>query len=485
MSKCLLLILDGWGHSPESDSSAIKEANTQFIDSLYIDYPNTLIRADGEFVGLPEGQMGNSEVGHMTIGAGKVIYQDLVRISKSIQDGSLEKDKHIIEALEYAKSHNTSVHLMGLISDGGVHSHIDHLYGLIDIVSKHNLNNVFIHGFTDGRDCDPTSGMGFIKSIQEKIVNTKVQLASIIGRFYAMDRDKRWERVEIAYNCLVNAEAEMSEDISKSIQKSYDNGVTDEFIKPIRLLNSPESKIKNNDVVIFFNFRTDRGRELTQVLSQEPNQNMTPLSLRYLTMTCYDPNFKNVVPIFNKENISDTLGELVSKMGKTQVRIAETEKYPHVTFFFNGGQETPFPNEERVICPSPKVLTYDEQPEMNAKCVTQATIEAITQHKDFICTNFANPDMVGHTGDLQAAIQACETVDQSIQQIVTTALNHNYSIIITADHGNCEVMKNPDGSINTSHTTNPVPLILINSNQSLSNTKSLADIKPLILNCLH
>lgn len=487
-NKVALIILDGWGHSHNPDSSAIELADTSFIDSLYEKYPHTYIHADGEYVGLPHGQMGNSEVGHMTIGAGKVIDQDLVRISKSIQDGSITKNPDINNAIKYAKTNNKSVHLLGLISSGGVHSHIDHLFGLLSLLEQQAVENVYIHGFTDGRDCDPKSGINYIQQILDKTKGTQASLASIIGRFYAMDRDKRWERVSQAYNLLVKGQGIDSTNIINTVEEQYLAGTTDEFLPAIKVSNNPKSQIQEGDVVIFFNYRTDRGRQLTEVLTQNPINDMNPLDLHYLTMTCYDPDFKNVTPIFTKENIQETIGELVSKLGKTQARIAETEKYPHVTFFFNGGREEPFPHEKRIICPSPKVQTYDLQPEMNASCVTAATIQEIQSETDFICTNFANADMVGHTGNLQAAIQACETIDKDLKSIVHQAQLYNYTILITADHGNCETMKNPDGTINTSHTTNKVPFILIPSSTTpqinLQPLKSLANIKEVIMSCL-
>jgi 2,3-bisphosphoglycerate-independent phosphoglycerate mutase len=484
-NKALLIILDGWGHSPDPNVSAIEQASTPFIDSLYDQFPHTFIHTDGEHVGLPKGQMGNSEVGHMTIGAGRVIDQDLVKISKSIQNQTLQDKPALKEAIQYSKENNKNIHILGLLSDGGIHSHISHLQGLLDVLKGKKTPSVYIHAFTDGRDTDPKSSLKFIKQIQSHIHNSNAHLASIIGRYYAMDRDQRWPRIKQAYDLLTQAKGEQTYDPIQTLQARQVQGQTDEFLEPISVLD-PETKtqptIQEGDVVIFFNYRTDRGRQLTEALTQEPKPDMSPLDLHYLTMTTYDPDFKNVHPIFTKENIQNTLGEKISKAGLKQVRIAETEKAPHVTFFFNGGREEPFPGETRKICQSPKVATYDLQPEMSAECVTQKTIQTIQEESpEFILVNYANADMVGHTGSMEAAIQACQTIDQDLKKVVAEAKAKGYSIIITADHGNCEKMKNQDGSVNTAHTTNLVPLIYISDiEQDLKKVKDLSMISNLI-----
>ncbi len=484
--KALLIILDGWGHAPDPTVSAIDQADTPFIDSLYDNYPHTFIHADGEHVGLPKGQMGNSEVGHMTIGAGRVIDQDLVKISKSIQNQTLQDQPALKDAIQYAKENNKNIHILGLLSDGGIHSHISHLEGLLDVLEAQKTPPVFIHAFTDGRDTDPKSSPAFIKQIQTHIQGTNARLASIIGRYFAMDRDQRWPRIKQAYDLLTQGRGEQTYNPIQTIQQRHQDGQTDEFLEPISVLD-PETKtqptIQEGDVVIFFNYRTDRGRQLTQVLTQEQKEDMKPLDLHYLTMTVYDPDFKNFQPIFTKDNIQDTLGEKISKAGLKQVRIAETEKAPHVTFFFNGGHEQPFPGETRKICQSPKVATYDLQPEMSADCVTETTIRTIQEESpEFILVNYANADMVGHTGSMEAAIQACQAIDQDLKEVVAEAQKAGYSIIITADHGNCDKMKNEDGTINTAHTTNLVPLICISdTEQDLEKVKDLSMIKSLII----
>ena len=485
--KVILMILDGWGFAPDPKVSAVDLAKTPFIDSLYKKYHNTELLTDGENVGLPNGQMGNSEVGHMNLGAGRIVYQDLAKISKAVKEKTLEKQASLIAALQYAEKKNKNVHLVGLLSDGGVHSHIKHLEGLIDIAAEYKPKGVFLHAFTDGRDVDPKSGLGFIERIEKKLEKTGGKLATVIGRYFAMDRDQRWERVKKTYDLLINRNGKLSHDIKKDIKESYHSGVTDEFIEPLVAVNEnnqPLTKISNDDVLIFFNFRTDRGRQLTQALSQKsfPEYQMEPLNLHYVTLTNYDKTFKNVKVVFEKDNLQDTLGETLSKAGKTQIRIAETEKYPHVTFFFNGGREVPFEGEERLLCPSPKVATYDLQPEMSAFDIRDSIIPKINEAKaDFICLNFANPDMVGHTGDINAAIKACETVDQCAGEIITAALEQEYSIIVIADHGNCETMVNADGSPNTAHTTNPVPLILVENEPTPISNGVLGDIAPTIL----
>lgn len=488
--KVILMILDGWGISPDPAVSAIDKANTPFIDSLYKNYPNATLRTDGLHVGLPEGQMGNSEVGHMNLGAGRIVYQDLVKINLAIKNNTLQNETALVNAFQYAKTHNKPVHFLGLLSDGGVHSHINHLFGLIDAANDFGINNSYVHAFTDGRDVDPKSGYGFITELEEYIESSNTQLASVTGRYYAMDRDKRWERIKLAYDALVNGVGNQSKDVLKSIEKSYINNVTDEFIKPIVKVDAegqPIATINEGDVVIFFNFRTDRGRQLTQALTQTDfhEQNMHKLDLYYVTMTNYDETFKNIHVIFEKENLKDTLGEVLSKHSKTQIRIAETEKYPHVTFFFSGGRETPFPGEKRILKHSPKVATYDLKPEMSAYELRDALIPELNKSEvDFVCLNFANGDMVGHTGNFDAAVKACETVDQCVKDVVTAALNNDYTTILIADHGNCDTMINPDGTPNTAHTTNPVPVILIDKELKHIKDGILGDIAPTILDLM-
>lgn len=485
--KVILMILDGWGFAPNPEVSAVDLAKTPNMDGWYEKYAHASLLTDGEHVGLPAGQMGNSEVGHMNLGAGRIVYQDLVKISKAIEDKSIEKNPVLVAALEYAESQNKNVHFLGLLSDGGVHSHLDHLEGLLEMASKYNCPGVYVHGFTDGRDVDPKSGRGYVQKLSEKLKNTGAQIASLCGRYYAMDRDNRWERVKKAYDALVHGRGKLTQNLVESIQESYANGITDEFIEPLIVSdekNEPLAKITDGDVVIFFNYRTDRGRQLTQALSQVAfsDQDMKPLDLYYVTLTHYDKTFKNVKVVFEKDNLEDTLGAVISNAGKTQIRIAETEKYPHVTFFFNGGREEPFDGEHRIMCPSPKVATYDLQPEMSAFDVKDAILTKIKEEQpDFVCLNFANPDMVGHTGDLQAAIKACETVDQCAGEVVEAALENNYKILVIADHGNCETMINADGSPNTAHTTNPVPLLLVDQEHTAIRDGVLGDIAPTIL----
>lgn len=481
------MILDGWGKSPDPKISAIDNANTNFIDSLYTKYPHAQLRTDGLHVGLPEGQMGNSEVGHMNLGAGRIVYQDLAKINLAVENKSLAKEPVLENAFQYAKKNNKAVHFLGLLSNGGVHSHINHLKGLIDVAQDLGITKSYIHGFTDGRDVDPQSGKGFIADIEQYTQNKNTQIASITGRYYAMDRDKRWERVQLAYNALVNGKGELSRNIQESIQNNYNDNITDEFIKPIIKVDGyglPLTTIKEDDVVIFFNFRTDRGRQLTDALSQQdfPEFKMKKLNLYYVTMTNYDENFKGLHVVFNKDNITETLGEVLEKNNKTQIRIAETEKYPHVTFFFSGGREKPFQGEARILKNSPKVATYDLQPEMSAFELTDALIPELQKGEvDFVCLNFANGDMVGHTGSMEAAIKACEAVDKCVDKVISTAVEHDYTVLVIADHGNCETMINPDGSPNTAHTTNPVPLILVD--KDIKNIKDgiLGDIAPTIL----
>ena len=485
--KVILMILDGWGITQDPKVSAIAQADTPFIDSLLKKYPHAKIYTSGENVGLPEGQMGNSEVGHMNLGAGRIVYQDLVKINKAIKDGSFFENKVLKDAFEYAKKNHKAVHLLGLLSNGGVHSHIDHLKALIDMAEKFGVK-AYIHAFMDGRDVDPHSGIDFLKEIQSYIKDKPVEIASVIGRYYAMDRDNRWERVKKAYDLLVKGEGKKAKDIIKAVEESYKDGVSDEFILPIVHVDEngkPIATIQPDDVVIFYNFRTDRGRELTKALTQEdfPDYDMKTLPLYYVTMTIYDENFKGIKVAFPKEDLKDTLGEILSKSGKKQIRIAETEKYPHVTFFFSGGKEKEFPGEKRILIPSPKVATYDLKPEMSANEVTEALLPEIkNETADLIVLNFANGDMVGHTGVFEAAKKAAETVDKNVKKIVTEALKHNYTIIILADHGNAENMINPDGSPNTAHTTNPVPVILIDNDfHPQLKDGILANIAPTIL----
>ncbi|WP_434037680.1 2,3-bisphosphoglycerate-independent phosphoglycerate mutase [Formosa sp. 4Alg 33] len=485
--KVILMILDGWGKSPDPKVSAIDNANTPFIDSLYTKYPSAQLRTDGENVGLPEGQMGNSEVGHMNLGAGRIVYQDLVKINLAVKDHTLGKEHVLADAFQYAKDNNKPVHFLGLLSTGGVHSHIKHLFGLLDAANEAGVQKSVVHGFTDGRDVDPKSGLGFVNQLQEHIKDTPAKIGSITGRYYAMDRDKRWERVKLAYDGMVNAEGEHTTDVAGAIALNYANDVTDEFIKPIINCDengNPIGKIEPGDVVIFFNFRTDRGRELTEVLSQADHheQNMHKLDLYYVTLTNYDENFKNVKVVFNKDNLKDTLGEVLARNNKKQIRIAETEKYPHVTFFFSGGQEEPFEGESRILKNSPKVATYDLKPEMSAFELKDALVPELQKGDvDFVCLNFANGDMVGHTGVMEAAIKACEAVDACVKEVVTTALDNGYTTLLIADHGNCETMINPDGSPNTAHTTNPVPLILIDNDLKQIKDGVLGDMAPTIL----
>ena len=483
--KVILMILDGWGHSPDPKVSAIDNANTPFIDSLYKNYPNAELRTDGLHVGLPEGQMGNSEVGHMNLGAGRIVYQDLAKINLAVKNHTLKNEKPLLDAFNYAKSNHKNVHFLGLVSDGGVHSHTSHLRGLIEAAQENGVTNMFVHAFTDGRDVDPKSGKKYIQDLQNFLSKTPAKLASVIGRYYAMDRDKRWERVKLAYDLLVKGIGEKSSNFAESIQKSYDENVTDEFIQP--LFSEEGQVIQPEDVVIFFNFRTDRGRELTEALSQTDfyEQNMHKLPLYYVTLTNYDDTYTNVHVIYDKDNITETLGEVLSKSGKKQIRIAETEKYPHVTFFFSGGREEPFDGESRILKNSPKVATYDLQPEMSAFELKDALVPELQKGEvDFVCLNFANGDMVGHTGSMPAAIKACEAVDVCVKEIIETALANQYTTIVIADHGNCETMINPDGSPNTAHTTNPVPVILVDNDKIQIQSGVLGDVAPTILDLM-
>lgn len=486
--KVILIILDGWGKATKPEVSAIDLAQTPFIDSLYQKYPYSYLEASGLAVGLPEGQMGNSEVGHTNIGAGRIVYQDLVKIHKAFADREVHQNTILLDAFEYAKKNQKNIHLIGLVSDGGVHSHIDHLKGLCSIAKEFNFENLFIHAFTDGRDTDPQAGLGFLKDLQNHLNQNVGKIASVIGRYYAMDRDKRWERVKLAYDLLVYGLGEKTENIFQSVEKSYQEGITDEFLKPLKVFEQgkPLPNIAPDDVVICFNFRTDRAREITQVLTQSdfPDFGMKKMPLHYITLTNYDDTFKNVKVLFEKDNLSNTLGEVIAKNGKKQIRIAETEKYPHVTFFFSGGREETFEGEKRILCPSPKVATYDLKPEMSAYEIADAICpELEKQEADFICLNFANPDMVGHTGSMEAAIKACETVDICTRKVVETALANNYLALIIADHGNADCMRNEDGSPHTAHTTNLVPCILLGKNAKQYKLKNgiLANVAPTIL----
>lgn len=488
----ILVILDGWGKGTVPKADAIRAAKTPFVDSFYNEYPNSELVTFGEEVGLPEGQMGNSEVGHLNIGAGRVVYQELARINKACRDGELAENAKLKSAFQYAKENNKAVHLMGLVSDGGVHSHINHLKTLCDISQGFELEKVFIHAFMDGRDTDPKGGKNYLKDVLNHIENQNVDVASVIGRYYAMDRDKRWERVKLAYDLLVNGEGEKTSDVLVTLQERYEKGETDEFLKPIVCQDengNPKTTIQSDDVVLFFNFRTDRPRQLTTVLTQQdmPDFGMSKLNLRYLTMTKYDETFKGMEVLFEKEDIKNTLGEILSKNGLTQTRIAETEKYPHVTFFFNGGREQEFKGEKRILISSPKVATYDLKPEMSAYEVTEAIIEDIEQNQpNFICLNYANADMVGHTGDFEAAMKAAETVDICLKNLIETALKFDYEAIIIADHGNSDYMINEDGSPNTAHTTNLVPCFYVSKlakGKKIKNGK-LGDIAPTILSLM-
>ncbi|MBK7939601.1 MAG: 2,3-bisphosphoglycerate-independent phosphoglycerate mutase [Lewinellaceae bacterium] len=488
--KAFLLILDGWGLGPKPEADAIFQADTPFMDGLMKKYPMSTLVTHGEDVGLPDGQMGNSEVGHLNIGAGRVVWQELARINKAVRERELHGNKVLLDAFDHAKTNDKAVHLIGLVSDGGVHSHIEHLKALCDIAAERGCPRTYVHAFTDGRDCDPKSGEGFLRDLLQHIENKPVKIASVVGRYYAMDRDKRWERVKLAYDLLVNGQGEVVTDLPAAIQKSYEVGVTDEFLKPIVVVqptNRQPITIQPGDVVICFNFRTDRCREITQVLTQEDmhEYNMHPLPLYYVTMTRYDDTYRDVKVMFEKDDVTMTLGEVLEKAGKTQVRIAETEKYPHVTFFFSGGREEPFAGERRIMCPSPKVATYDLQPEMSANDITDAIMKDIRENQpDFICLNFANTDMVGHTGVFAAAIKAAETVDACLSRIVPLALEYDYACLLIADHGNSDYMINEDGTPNTAHTKNPVPCILVSHHltgrEKLKNGR-LADVAPTLL----
>lgn len=486
--KVILVIMDGWGLGKIKSADAIQHAKTPFVSSLYSKYPNSTLITCGEAVGLPEGQMGNSEVGHLNIGAGRIVYQELQRINVAIRDSSFSRNPNLQNAIKLSKVSNKPLHLLGLVSDGGVHSHISHLKAIIDICHEENVNEVFVHAFTDGRDTDPKSGIEFLKELQTHLDKTTGKIATVSGRYFAMDRDKRWERVKLAYDALIKGEGEKSPDAILAIENAYKNNITDEFIKPTVIVKpdlQPVAVIKEGDVVICYNFRTDRCREITQVLTQKdmPEFGMNKLSLHYTTMTEYDKTFENISVVFETDNLNKTLGEIIRDNNLRQIRIAETEKYPHVTFFFSGGRELPFEKENRIMIASPKVATYDLKPEMSANELTDAIIpELENETADFICLNYANADMVGHTGIWEAVIKAVETVDSCVQRVVTTALQHGYAIFLTADHGNADYMINEDGTPNTAHSLNPVPFFIIdNELKGAIKPGKLADIAPTVL----
>ena len=483
--KTILIIMDGWGLGKVKTSDAIQNANVPFVSSLYNKFPNTTLVTCGEEVGLPEGQMGNSEVGHLNLGAGRIVYQELQRINVAIRCGEFQKNDTLLKAIRFAKANNKALHLIGLVSDGGVHSHTYHVKAIASLCKEEGLQNLLIHAFTDGRDTDPKSGLGYLTDLQQHLEKTTGAIATITGRYYAMDRDKRWERVKLAYDAMVNGIGTISNDMLGEVKKSYEQNITDEFIQPIINGDVANSKIQNGDVVISFNFRTDRCREITEVLTQKdfPEFGMQKLDLHYTTMTQYDHSFKNVQVIFEKDDLKNTLGEILEKNGKTQIRIAETEKYPHVTFFFSGGREAPFEGEKRLMAPSPKVATYDLKPEMSALELTESIIPEINNKTaDFICLNFANADMVGHTGVWSAIIKAVETVDTCVEKVVTAALENGYTVFLTADHGNADYVLNEDGTPNTAHSLNLVPLFVIDKDwKGGLKSGKLGDIAPTIL----
>ena len=489
-SRVLLMILDGWGKSKNPKTSAIDNADTQFIDSLYEKYPNANLKTDGIEVGLPDGQMGNSEVGHLNLGAGRIVYQELSRINMSIEDGSFKSKKVLTDAFEYAERTKKNVHLMGLISSGGVHSHYDHLYELINISEIYN-SKVFIHGFTDGRDVDPKSSINDLKNLEKYIQDKNCELASIIGRYYSMDRDNRWERTKLAYDLICRGKGKKVSSFIDEIKSSYNNNCTDEFLMPMIKTdsnNNPIGVVSEGDVIIYFNFRTDRGRQLTRVMTQSDFNEFETNNEKYhfVTMTNYDSSFKGINVVFQNKDLRNTLGEVLEKNNKTQLRIAETEKYPHVTFFFSGGREKPFNFERRILKDSPKVATYDMKPEMSAYEITEELIlEIENKTNDFICLNYANGDMVGHTGSFEAAVKACETIDKCVKKVITSCIKSDYTVLLISDHGNCDMMLNEDGSPNTAHTKNLVPLILINSEYKSISDGILADIAPTILKIMN
>ncbi len=484
------MILDGWGIGNKGKSDVIANADTPVMDKLYANYPHSQLLTCGEDVGLPEGQMGNSEVGHLNIGAGRVVYQDLVRINKSIRDNSIAKNSELVNAFSYARDHNKSVHFIGLIGPGGVHAMSHHLLKLCDLTQDYNLDKVFIHALTDGRDTDPRSGYGFMEEVVQHIRSSKVKIASLVGRYYTMDRDKRWERIREGYDLMVSGKGKPYTDVLKAIRDSYNEQVTDEFIKPVVLTDNKGNalgKITEGDVVICFNFRTDRLRQITTVLTQKdmPEYGMKTIPLYYLTLTTYDESFKGIRIIFDKQNVSNTMGEIISRAGLKQIRIAETEKYAHVTFFFNGGREEEFPGEKRILIPSPKVATYDLKPEMSAPEVADAIVDEINKKEtDFVCLNFANGDMVGHTGIYEAIKKAVETVDRCVGKVTEAAIKNGYSVMIIADHGNADYAINDDGSPNTAHSLNPVPCILIDKEYTSIKNGILADVAPTLLSVM-
>ena len=484
------MILDGWGIGDKSKSDVIYSMNPEYINAMTAKYPHAELKTDGENVGLPEGQMGNSEVGHLNIGAGRVVYQDLVKINRACRDNSILENKEIVKAFEYAKANGVSVHFMGLVSDGGVHSSLDHLFKLCDISKHYGIENTFVHCFMDGRDTDPRSGKGFIAALEEHMAKSTGKIASIIGRYYAMDRDKRWERVKIAYDQLVNGVGEKSTNMVEAMQKSYDEGTTDEFVKPIVNVDAEGNAIgtiKPNDVVIFFNYRNDRAKELTIVLTQKdmPEEGMHTMPLHYCCMTPYDATFEGLHILFDKENVPNTLGEYVAAQGLKQLRIAETEKYAHVTFFLNGGREAEFANEERILVASPKVATYDLQPEMSAYEVKDKLVAALGEQKyDFICLNFANGDMVGHTGVYEAIEKAVKAVDECVKDVVEAAKANGYEVVQIADHGNADNAVNADGTPNTAHSLNPVPIVVVSERVAKVKSGILADVAPTVLDLM-
>lgn len=487
-SKVVLIVMDGWGDAAPSAANAISVAKTPFVDSLSKKYPHCHLLTSGEDVGLPPGQMGNSEVGHLNLGAGRVVYQELALINKAVRERTIDQNPVLKNTLEYCLKNDKPLHFFGLVSDGGVHSHTDHLIHLCKVAQEYGLKKIYIHAFTDGRDTDPKSGLGYIKSLNQAAALYGARIASVVGRYYAMDRDKRWERVKLAYDLLVKGEGKAFSGAEDAVNDSYKHEVTDEFIKPCVITHQgkPVATIQEGDAVVSFNFRTDRCREITEALTQRdfPDHGMHKMNLHYVTMTNYDQSFRNVNVIYEKDNLSKTLGEVIAAAGKTQLRIAETEKYPHVTFFFSGGREQTFPGEERIMIPSPKVATYDLKPSMSADEVRDALVKVLAKEKfDFICLNFANPDMVGHTGVFPAVVEALETVDRCVEDVVNTGLQHGYQFIITADHGNADMMVNSDGSPNTAHTTNPVPCYLVYDGQPPLTIRDgrLSDIAPTVL----
>lgn len=490
--KLILLILDGWGLAPQTQYSAIDKANTPFIESLYQQYPASQLLASGLAVGLPEGQVGNSEVGHINLGAGRVVDQSLGRINRAIASGEFYQNEALLAAFSYSKTHQKAIHLMGLVSDGGVHAHLDHLQAICKAAKDHAVERLFIHAFTDGRDTAPQSAIQFLSALVSQLQSTTTgQLASVMGRYYAMDRDQRWERTKVAYDTLVHGKGTHVQDWQGAIEQSYAQGITDEFLQPILLVNQegvPKACLREGDVVLCFNFRTDRSRQITQVLTQGalPKLGMHPLQLHYLTMTAYDKRFQHVRALFESNTLQDTLGEVLSKYGKRQLRIAETEKYPHVTYFFSGGREEPFPGEERVLCPSPRVATYDLAPAMAAPAITEKVLPVLSQQKvDFICLNFSNADMVGHTGIFEATVQACEIVDRCLEKVVRRAIKSDYVALIVSDHGNADKMLTAQGRPHTAHTIHPVPCVLVGQQvPRLWRDGRLADVAPTILQCM-